>query len=339
MTFAPLIALTLALTTSSSVKVVGYVETIYGDAKPSDLDFKVCTHVIEAFIIPEISGKIRAANQLPRQDLIKAARAVGSKVLVAVGGATVPGSTFSSITSNQIARHRFISELVQFVVKNGYDGVDIDWEFPSPNERERYLKLVRDIRIKLQAAFNSKHRKNSLIFVGVTPGAHLEGYDFAGLAKEVDAFIQFGYDFRNPALGPWAHTSKLWPDGADKSIEASVRGTANQLIRRGVPREKLIIGLPFYTSDGRPWIDIRERVLSAPLSLHPLFLENQWNGIWVTGPRALEAKVQKILYGKEIAGGSASGVAFWQLGHQGRFRDLTEALRRALKAKKPHLRQ
>lgn len=334
MSFAPLIALSLVLSTSSSVKVVCYVETIYGGAKPSALDLGVCTDVVEAFVIPDISGTIRAANKLPRKEVINAARAVGSKVLVAVGGATVPGSTFSSITSNPVARRRFINELIQFVVKNGYDGVDIDWEFPLLTEREKHLALIRDVRVKLQAAFNSQYRKSPLVFVGVTPGAHLEGYNFAGLAKEVDVFIQFGYDFRNPALGPWAHASKLWPDGASSPIEASVRGTANQLIRRGVPRQKLVICLPFYASDGRPWVEIRERVLSAPLSLHPLYLENQWNGIWVTGPAALEAKVQKIIAGREIAGGSASGVAFWQLGHQGRFRNLTGALRRVLSRSK-----
>lgn len=122
----------------------------------------------------------------------------------------------------------------------------------------------------------------------------------------------------------------LWPDGAKQPIEASVRGVASELIRRGVPREKLIIAFPLYGSDGSPWVSLRERVLTGRAPIHPEFLETELHGVWVTGPDALEAKVQKALVGKEIAGGAAAGIALWQIGHQGRFGELTQAVRRAL---------
>ncbi len=312
-------------------KIFCYVETIYGGVKPEAMDLALCTHVIEAFLIPEASGKLRAANGLPRRELVRAARRNGCRVLVAIGGATVPGATFRALSARKDALRRFSDGVARFVLDGGYDGVDLDWEFPAPSERKLHLELVRAVRTRLESAFATERpAERPLVLVGVTPGAHLEGYDFPGLAKEADYLIQFGYDFRNPALGPWAHTAKLWPDGADQPIESSVRGVASEIVRRGTPRDKLVISLPLYASDGRPWVAVREKELATVAPLDPLYLEKELDGVWITGPAALEAKARKIVAGSEIAGGPAAGVALWQLGHQGPFRDLTDALRRAL---------
>ncbi len=322
---------------SSPPRVFCYVETLFGGVSPEAMDLAVCTHVIEAFLIPEATGAVKAVNGLPRRKLIEAARTRGAGVLVAVGGATVPGATFSALAANPGALRRFSEELSRFVIEGGYDGVDLDWEFPTPTERALQLELVRVVRKRLETDFAARRPgQKPLVLLGVTPGAHLEGYDFTGLAKHVDYFIQFGYDFRNPALGPWAHTAKLWPDGAQQPIEASLRGVATELLRRGVPREKLVLSLPMYSSDGLPWVNIREKALAATAPVDPLFLESNIEGVWVTGPAALEAKARKVVGGSEIAGGSAAGVAVWQLGHQGPFRDLTDALRRALPPSAAH---
>jgi len=105
---------------------------------------------------------------------------------------------------------------------------------------------------------------------------------------------------------------------------------ASEVIQRGAPREKLIIGLPLYAGDGRPWVEVRERALASAGRLDPLYLERPWDGTWITDPPALEAKVRRIVAGSEIAGGPAAGVALWQLGHQGPSRELTDAVRRGL---------
>jgi hypothetical protein len=308
-----------------------YVETIYGGVKPDALDLGACTHVIEAFVLPDAAGALRAANGLPRRDLLGAARRRGCRTLVAIGGATVPGATFGALASSEEARRRFVDAVARFALEGGYDGVDLDWEFPTAAQARLHVELVRAVRARLEAAFGAaRPGERPLVVVGVTPGAHLESYEFPALAREVDYAIQFGYDFRNPALGPWAHTARLWPDGAPEPIEASVRGVATELVRRGLPREKLIVALPLYASDGRPWIEVRERALAAAAPVDPLYLESPLDGLWITGPAALEAKARKVVAGTEIAGGAAAGIALWQLGHQGPFAELTEALRRAL---------
>lgn len=313
------------------VPVLCYVETVFGGAGPEALDLSPCTHVIEAFLLPEPTGALRPANGLPRRALVERARRAGQRVLVSIGGATVPGATFAALVRQPEALSRFADAVARFVAEAGYDGVDLDWEFPTSSERGLQVALVRAVRARLEATFAARRRRERpLVLLGVTTGAHLCGYDFPALAPHVDGFVQFGYDFRNPALGPWANGASFWPDEATRPIEASVRGVAAEVLRRGAPREKLIIALPLYAGDGRPWVEIRERVLAAARPAHPLYLERPWDGTWVTDPPALEAKVRRIVAGTEIAGGAAAGVALWQLGHQGASRELTEAVRRGL---------
>jgi hypothetical protein len=316
------------------VPVLCYVETLFGAATADALDLSVCTHVVDAFLLPDRAGRIRAANGLPRMELIRAARRAGCRVLVAVGGATVPGEAFAALAATPEARTRFVDGLVARVLEAGYDGVDLDWEFPAASERGLQRALVAALRARLDAAFAAARRgARPILVVGVTPGAHLDGYDFRALARDVDWLVQLGYDLRNPALGPWANTAPFWPDGATRPIEGSVRGVATELLRRGAPREKLLIALPLYTGDGRPWVDVRERVTATPAPYDANYLERAWDGTWVTDPPALEAKVRRVVGGAEIAGGPAAGVALWQLGHQGPYRELTDAVRRGLAAR------
>jgi chitinase len=301
-----------------------YVETLYGGATIDSLDLGPCTHVVDAFVLVEPSGALVPAHGLPRRALVAAAHAHGAKALVSVGGATVSGETFAAIAAHQASRARFLSELERFVAAGGYDGVDLDWEFPTPAERPLHVGLTRAVRERLG--------QRATIVVGLSPASRLYAYDFPGLARVADFLIQFGYDFRNPALGPWANKAPFWPDGASAPIEGSVRGAASEMVRRGLPRGQLVIALPLYASDGSPWCQVRARAVAAPAPPHPLYLERQIGDAWVNDPASLEAKVRAVIAGSEIDGGAAAGIALWQLGHEGRYRDLTDAVRRALAA-------
>ena len=311
-----------------------YVETIFGGATAVDLDFRPCTHVIEAFVTVDASGGITPQNGLPRRDVIAAARKAGARVMVAIGGSTVPGATFATLARDSVLRDRFTTALAAFVVDAGYDGVDLDWEFPSPADADVHLSFVRSIKSALvrtsRSSLRSGHVAVAPPIVTVPIAAYwIPSYKLAALEEDVDAVILMGYDFRNPALGPWANDAKLWPVNANTPIEASVRGAAAETIRNGLGFDKLIIALPFYSSANQPWVDVRTRALPSRAALHPLFLEKQIDDEWITDPEALERKIAAALSGYQIAGGNASGVAIWQLGHQGRFHELTDALLRA----------
>lgn len=56
----------------------------------------------------------------------------GIKVLIAIGGWNDSlGDKYSRLVNNPEARARFITNVVQFIQKWGFDGLDLDWEYPK----------------------------------------------------------------------------------------------------------------------------------------------------------------------------------------------------------------
>lgn len=53
------------------------------------------------------------------------------KALVAIGGWNEGSTTFSAVVSNASLRSKFTANAVAFVKKYGFDGFDLDWEYPA----------------------------------------------------------------------------------------------------------------------------------------------------------------------------------------------------------------
>ncbi len=57
---------------------------------------------------------------------------VGIKVTIAIGGWNdSEGDKYSRLVNNPSARRRFVDHVVGFVEKYNFDGLDLDWEYPS----------------------------------------------------------------------------------------------------------------------------------------------------------------------------------------------------------------
>lgn len=56
----------------------------------------------------------------------------GVKVTVAIGGWNdSAGDKYSRLVNNPTARANFISSVLRFINKYGFDGLDLDWEYPK----------------------------------------------------------------------------------------------------------------------------------------------------------------------------------------------------------------
>jgi chitinase len=85
----------------------------------------------------------------------------GLQTWISVGGwsFTDPGPTrtaFSDMTSSSGNRQEFITGLLDFMNHYGFDGVDLDWEYPQADDRggvtadtENYVALVTELRAAL----------------------------------------------------------------------------------------------------------------------------------------------------------------------------------------------
>lgn len=80
----------------------------------------------------------------------------GIKVLIALGGWNDSlGDKYSRLVNDPSARKRFIENVIQFIEKYDFDGLDLDWEYPKcwqvncnlgpPSDKEAFAALVREL--------------------------------------------------------------------------------------------------------------------------------------------------------------------------------------------------
>ncbi|MGD9782094.1 MAG: glycoside hydrolase family 18 protein [Kiritimatiellia bacterium] len=213
---------------------------------PSAIPLEHLTHVVHCFAWPNADGSISYPEGflVPVPELAQRVHAADKKLLVSLGGA-LDSDGFAPMAASAAARARFISLLTGFCLSNGYDGVDLDWEFPdSAADGTNLTQLVREIREHWNQV-----APQLLLTMTIGPTDWSAKYfDVAGLHPLVDWIDVMAYCFYGSWSGRAGHNAPLYSDPADP-LKA---GSADQSIReyfhgqRGVPYEKMVLGIPFY---------------------------------------------------------------------------------------------
>jgi spore germination protein len=130
-----------------------------------------------------------------------------------------------------VARRTHIRELVELAVTNGYDGVDIDYESLSSEDRDVYSRFLTKLGRKLHAA-------GKVLTASVHPKVSNAGYDERNLAQDyraigaaVDEVRVMTYDYS------W-DTSPPGPVAPAQWVERVIAWTVTQ-----IPPEKVILGI------------------------------------------------------------------------------------------------
>lgn len=55
------------------------------------------------------------------------------KTLVAIGGWNEGSTKFSTVSKDATLRAKFVTNLFNFVRDYGFNGLDLDWEYPAQN--------------------------------------------------------------------------------------------------------------------------------------------------------------------------------------------------------------
>ena len=70
------------------------------------------------------------------------------KTLLAIGGWNEGSRRFSPLVADPSRRRTFIKSAIRFLRQYNFDGLDLDWEYPSfrdggkPEDRKNYAKFV-----------------------------------------------------------------------------------------------------------------------------------------------------------------------------------------------------
>jgi chitinase len=176
--------------------------------------------------------------------------------LISVGGWTLSGP-FSDIALTSATRERFARSAVDFIRRYGFDGVDIDWEYPvggglgsnttRPEDKQNYTLLLREVRRQLDDAARVDGRKYYLTIAAPAGPWNMANFELGPIAVLCDWINVMTYDFH----GGWENqTNHHAPHFAPPGDVLSVDATVNSYLATGVPAEKLVVGVPFY---GRGW--------------------------------------------------------------------------------------
>lgn len=226
---------------SATYKIVGYYPAWQRSAFPAEkLDFKNLTHIAHAFIWPDADGSLAMYDNFLYPQLVTKTHQAGKMIIVSIGG-WGQSDGFAPMAANASARAKFVENVKNFCVNNGYDGADIDWEYPGSNgDRANLNQLMKELR----AAFDAVNA--GMILAMAVPVSEWSGkwFDFATLKNYVDWIGGMTYDFHGAWTSHAGHNAPLY--AAPNEPEGSVHLGIQYLRSRGIPAEKIFLGLPFY---------------------------------------------------------------------------------------------
>jgi chitinase len=220
--------------------LVGYYATwTRSTMPPTTIPWSKLTHVAHAFVLPAATGGLQDVAGYVDAELITQAHAPGVKVVASVGGA---GASFDGNT-DATNRGKTIAQLADLCKTYGYDGIDIDWEFPDATTASSWKALITELRTALDAIDPSLS-----ISAAVSSGPYYgDNLPSDGLLALTWIGVMT-YDY----AGSWSSTSgycsPLYPSkgGDGGSVSESMDYF---LVTRAMPKEKVLLGLPFYGAE------------------------------------------------------------------------------------------
>ncbi|MEV4313176.1 glycosyl hydrolase family 18 protein [Actinocrispum sp. NPDC049592] len=206
---------------------IGYMPSWSGSVNA--VQYTKLTHINYAFVLPNSNGTLQGVpdgNKLSQ--LVSLAHNNGVKVSLSIGGWNDGNdSAFEALAGNAGGRTNFVNGVVNYVNQYNLDGVDIDWEYPDPGQSgNNYTALMQQLSTVM-------HSRGKLLTAAVvSEGGTANGVQPAVFAA-VDWLNIMAYDGGSP------HANYDW------SINA-----ANFWKGRGLPANKTVLGVPFYSRPG-----------------------------------------------------------------------------------------
>ncbi|KAJ8124820.1 hypothetical protein O1611_g8820 [Lasiodiplodia mahajangana] len=237
---------------------IGYYETWANtracqSVAPEDLNLNGFTHINFAFVFFDANTfqflpmDKNAGELLHRFTKLKEKKP-GLQTWVSVGGWSFndPGPyqlAFSNMASTSANRKTFINNAIKFMDTYGFNGMDLDWEYPSADDRggrvedsANFVLLSQDIK----EAFGSKYG-----YTITLPASYwyLQHFELAKHQPSVNWFNLMSYDLH----GVWDAASKaIGPKVGTHTNITEIDLGLDLLWRAGVKPEKVVLGQGYY---------------------------------------------------------------------------------------------
>ncbi|XP_038698203.1 class V chitinase CHIT5b-like [Tripterygium wilfordii] len=251
--------------TTAAVVVPSPVKAAYWPAgsisyfPPTSIDTTLFTHIYYAFVSPnnvtfKFEESISTASLLREFTTTLHSKNPPVKTLISIGGGGDDPTLYARMASKVRTRKVFIKSAIDLAREFGFDGLDLDWEFPKdPKEMMDLGSLFKEWRAAIQMEAQKNGRPPLLLTAAVYYSVEFVVY--GGPRKyPVDSISRY-LDWASPMCfdyhGSW-DTSQTGAHAAlyDQKSNISTSYGLQSWIRAGVPANKLVMGLPLY---GRTW--------------------------------------------------------------------------------------
>ncbi|HAE91599.1 glycoside hydrolase family 18 protein [Tissierella praeacuta] len=244
-------------------KVIGYYTSwsAYSGFTPDKVDATKLTHINYGFANISEDLKVILGDSYIDPSNIKKLNELKKtnpklKILISIGGWTW-SDKFSDVALTDKSRNNFANNCVDFIKKYGFDGIDLDWEYPvaggiSTNksrkeDKQNFTLLLKTIREKLNVQGKKDGKHYVLSIAGGAGNMYIENVELWNIHKYIDFANIMTYDMH----GVWdKYTDFNAPlyinNSSPNYVKWSIDSAVKSWINAGFPKEKIVMGVPFF---------------------------------------------------------------------------------------------
>jgi chitinase len=235
-----------------SMRLVGYFpaaaykQNYYVDDIPTSL----LTHVIYAFARLQADGTCVSVDTSDDNTNFPLLSQLNQQypdlqILISVGGAVE--TQFSSVAANETKRLNFVRTAVEFMTKNGFDGIDIDWEFPTASDSANFTTMLNELRIQLDTQGAADGSYHPLTIAAPAGQSNYENIQLSQIHPYLAWINLMTYNFTTVSskttdfVGPL----RAYDTETERHVTHNVDFAVQAYLAAGVPADKIVVGVRF----------------------------------------------------------------------------------------------
>jgi chitinase len=165
---------------------------------------------------------------------------------------------FSQMAADPNGRTQFINSAIAYAQKYGFDGIDIDWEYPGyvgrgggPNDLANFLALVQEFRATAGPGFLLTMAAPAIVPTGLPQAYHDDPSTFfqwlQQCSQSLDWLNIMSYDYHGAFDDPVAIGTGVnapLPQDSTPNGPFSVFQTVTTYLAAGISADQMVLGMP-----------------------------------------------------------------------------------------------